>query len=360
MSRWMLSESRPHASIESIGAMLPKRVVTSADLMASTAHHTNIDLERLTGIHEHRVCGPDENSYTLSVGAAKDCLGRSRHPASDIELIIGASITRYVTGNAHRLEPALSLAIKEEIGASGAMSFDIANACAGMLTGVFLLCDFIRRGEIRCGMVVSGEDITGLGVNAARKIRHIWSPHLASLTLGDAGAAVIVERAPDGEPSIELAGFTTLAQHSRLCIGMPAPDAPGASMLTDARGIHRVAIADTPPLLDELLGQANLHLDDIDWLIPHQTSARAIEAGKQALLEHYGVVPKNVVVNVQSFGNTASTTHFVAMRRLLDEGRITAGERVMLLSLASGLEVGVVLFVVSDELVRAKESNDAH
>ncbi len=360
---WMLIEPRAkgsgavedpyRASIESIGVKLPERRVTSQELMASTRHHTNIDLERLTGIREHRVCSAGEDSLSLAIDAAKDCLRRSRHAPSDIEMIIDASITRYAGGpTTYRFEPPLSMSIKEAIGAPNAMSFDLSNACAGMMTGVFLLNDFIRRGVIRCGMVVSGELISGLGTTAAHDIRYIFSRQLASLTLGDAGAAVIVERAPDQRAGITLAGFTTLSEHSRLCLGAPSPHSPGARMFTKARTIHKVAIADTPPLLDDLLLETGLRLRDIDWLIPHQTSARAIRAGERELVGRFGEGPKNIVVNVEERGNTASTTHFLALRRYLDEGRFKAGERIMLLSLASGLEIGVVLFTVDEDLIR--------
>lgn len=359
---WMLTEtwrdatSGHAARFESIGVKLPERRLTSRELMASTRHPTNIDLERLTGIRERRVCGPGEDSFTLAVDAARDCLARSRHAAADLEMIVCASITRYVGGLTNRFEPPLSASIKEAIGAPDALSFDLTNACAGMMTGVFLLHDFIRRGVIRRGMVVSGEYISGLGVNAAQDIRWILSPQLASLTLGDAGAAVIVERAPEGKPGIALVGFTTISEHSRLCLGAPAPHEPGARMFTKARTIHKVAIEDTPPLLDEVLAETGLRLDDIDWFIPHQTSARAIRAGERELVERFGSGPKHVVVTVDEYGNTASTTHFLALRRCLDEKRMKRGEKVLLLSLASGLEIGMVLLVL-DDLVEEPHGN---
>jgi 3-oxoacyl-[acyl-carrier-protein] synthase-3 len=242
----------------------------------------------------------------------------------------------------------LSLSIKEAIGAPQAVNLDLSNACAGMLTGVFLLNDFIRRGVIRCGMVVSGENISGLGTNAAREIRSLFSSQLASLTLGDAGAAVLVERAPDGKPGILLAGFTTISEHSRLCFGLPAPHGPGARMFTKARTIHKVAMQDAPPLLDAVLEQTGLRLADIDWLIPHQTSARAIKAGGRVLAERFGGGPKHMVVNCEEYGNTSSTTHFVALHRYLTEKRFQRGDKVMLLALASGLEIGVVLLEMDD------------
>jgi len=367
---WMLMEGQPsrgavHATrFESIGLKVPERRRTTRELLSMTRHHTDIDLERLTGIHEARVCSSGEDSLTLAVGAARDCLARSRYAAGDLDMVLSTSITRYAGGScpggageraaegssgaAYRFqfEPPLSLSIKDAIGADRAVSFDVANACAGMLTGVFILNDLVRRGAIRRGMVVSGEFISNLSTNALRSVRNIFSKELASLTLGDAGAAVIVDRAEDG-PGITLAGFTTISEHSRLCLGGPAPHSPGARMLTKGREIHRAAIQDAPFLLDNALGGAGLRLRDIDWLIPHQTSSRAI----RKLAERLGDQgPKHVVVNLENFGNTSSTSHFVALHRYLSEGRFQRGDKVLLLALASGLEIGVVLLVM-DELM---------
>jgi 3-oxoacyl-[acyl-carrier-protein] synthase-3 len=350
---WMLAQTShtgtPAARFESVGAKLPERRVTTRELMASTRHRTRIDLERLTGIHEHRVCGPGETSLSLAIDAARDCLSRSRYTGADLDMVISASITRYIDDTTHRFEPPLSLEIKQAIGATRATSFDISNACAGMLTGVFVLNDFIRRGVIRRGMVVSGEHITGLGKNAARDIRSIFSLQLASLTLGDGGAAVIVDRAPEGNAGIMLAGFTTLAGHSRLCLGLPAWHRPGAVMYTRARKIHDVAMADGPPLIGDALAKAGIRMAEIDWLIPHQTSVRAIRSGERALAEQLGGRPKHVAITVDDYGNTASTTLFLALHRYLTDGQFHAGDKILLLSVASGLEVGVVLLVM-DEL----------
>ena len=219
-----------------------------------------------------------------------------------------------------------------------------------MLTGVFVLNDFIRRGVIRCGMVVSGEYISSLDRNAARQVRSILSNQLASLTLGDAGVAAILERAPEGNPGITFAGFTTLAEHSRLCIGIPAKVGPGAAMFTKARTIHRVAIEDSPPLLADALEESGLSFADVDYLIPHQTSARAIRKAAREFAARLGMSPKNFVDNVAERGNTASTTHFVALYEYLEAGRFKKGDEILLLSLASGLEVGIVIFRM-DELV---------
>ncbi len=354
---WMALESPDSGSshgcrIESVGVKLPARMLTTKELMSRTKHRTHIELERLTGIHERHVVGSGENSFTLAVGAARDCLAHSEHEASDIEMLVSTSITRSKNGNAQSFEPPLSLSIKQAIGATKAVNFDLSNACAGMLTGVFLLQDLVTRGEIKCGMVVSGEYISHLSWNAAKEIRSLFSKQLASLTLGDAGAAVIVERAPDGAPGIEVIGFTTLAEHSRLCLAFPSTVGPGAQMYTKSRKLQKVAIEDMAPLVSEVIGKAGIDLADIDYLIPHQTSARAIRQGVREFARRLGAQPKHVVVNLEEYGNTSSTTLFVALHKYLEEGRMHKGDRVMLLALASGIEIGIAIFTIDNQVDR--------
>jgi 3-oxoacyl-[acyl-carrier-protein] synthase III len=150
--RWLALES-PHADgsqgcrIESVGVKLPAGRLTTRELMNQTRHRTHIQLERLTGIHERRVVGSGENSFTLATGAARDCLAHSGHRAPDIEMLINTGITRSRGEASQALEPPLSLYVKQAIGATRAVNFDLSNACAGMLTGVFILQDLITQGE---------------------------------------------------------------------------------------------------------------------------------------------------------------------------------------------------------------------
>jgi 3-oxoacyl-[acyl-carrier-protein] synthase III len=358
-SRWLLLDESPDggdaphvARIAGAGRCLPSTHLTTSALMASTRHQTDIDLERLTGIHERRVSDGGDDSFTLATAAALDCLAHSGHEATDLEVVISCSITKYRDELVQWLEPSMSIAVANAIGASRAVTFDVSNACAGMLTGVFILNNWIRGGSIRRGMVVSGEYISQLGQNAAAHVRNIMSRELASLTLGDAGAALIVERAPDGVPGINVTGFTTIAEHSRLCLAYPADHDPGARMFTRSQALQRAAIKDIPVLLKEVLDTAGLTIGEIDHIIVHQTSARAIRKGMAAITVALGGEPRNpAVVTVDHFGNTASTTHTVALIEELEAGRVLPGENVALVALASGLVIGVVLFTADDALV---------
>ena len=320
--------------------------------MSTTRHRTHIDLERLTGIRERRVSVGDEDSYSLATSAALDCIHRAGREAASVDAVISCSITKFRDGLTQWLEPTMSRAVADEIGAEQAMTFDVSNACAGMLTGVTIANNWIRQGTIERALVVSGEYISQLGQNAARHIRNIMSKELASLTLGDAGAALLLERASEGSGAIELAGFTTVADYSRLCLAYPTGHEPAARMFTDARGIHKAAMSNTPLLLHEVLDAVGISIHDIDHVITHQTSARAIRKGMAKVSASFGDKPRHdAVITVDRYGNTASTTHTVALVEELEAGHIRPGETIALIALASGLEIGIVLLTLDDELV---------
>ena len=358
-AHWLISEAtgKPGsaaftARLAAAGRHLPATHLRTDELMATTRHNTHIDLERLTGIRERRVATGDEDSYRLATAAAVDCLAEADCQPGDLDVVINCSITKCRGGMTQWLEPSMSSAIARAVGAEKAVTFDLANACAGMLTGVMVLNNWIRQGLVERGLVVSGEYISGLGENAARHIRGIMSRELASLTLGDAGAALLLERAPSGHGGILFAGFTTIAHYSRLCLAYPKDGDPGARMFTQSRAIQRAALADTPVLLQEVLDTLGISIGDVDHVITHQTSARAIRKGMAEMTERFGAGPRHeAVITVDRYGNTASTTHTVALIEELDAGRIRPGETVALIALASGLEIGVVVVTMDGELV---------
>jgi 3-oxoacyl-[acyl-carrier-protein] synthase-3 len=358
-NRWLVMEPSSDgevtpfcARLAGAGRYLPVTHLTTEALMSSTRHRTHIDLERLTGIHERRVSVGDEDAYSLATGAALACLDKAQRDASSVDLVISCSIAKFRGGLTQWVEPTMSSAVAQALGADDAMTFDLSNACAGMLSGVTVANNWIRQGSIERALVVSGEYISQLGQNAARHIRSIMSKELASLTLGDAGAALLLERAPAGSAGITLAGFTTVADYSRLCLGYPKGGEPGARMFTDARGIHQAAMSNTPMLLHEVLEAVGISIHDIDHVITHQTSARAIRKGMAKMSSVFGDAPRHdAVITVDRYGNTASTTHTVALVEELEAQHIRPGETIALIALASGLEIGVILLSLDEELV---------
>ncbi|MBN2632452.1 MAG: hypothetical protein JXR66_02775 [Bacteroidales bacterium] len=330
--------------IESIGVKLPSKILTTNELLEKLKIPCIRKFGLLTGIFERKVCSPDEDSFSLAVDAAKDCLSFSKYRAEELDMIINCSITKYKNGLSHLYEPTFSALIKNSVGATKAITFDISNACAGMLTGVYLAEKFIRQGIIKTCLVVSGEYISNICDHALKNIRTSLSAELSSLTVGDCGAAAIIERTADEKNGLIISGFTTLSRYSNLCTGRQNRRTPGGKMKTKSKKIHEAAISESVPIIKQALDLNQLSFHDIDWLIPHQTSRSSIISGANHYLEYFGEKPGQIAVTLKDTGNTASTTHFLALYKYLNEKRFNEDDKVMLLCFASGLIIGVIIF----------------
>jgi 3-oxoacyl-[acyl-carrier-protein] synthase-3 len=318
--------------IESIGVKMPVKRITTTELLKRIKTPCINKFGLLTGISERKVCSTGEDSFSLAVDAAKDCLSFSRYRADELDMIINCSITKYKDGLSHIYEPAFSTLISKVIGAGKAITFDISNACAGMLTGVYIAEKFIRQGVIKTCMIVSGE--------------------LSSLTLGDCGAAAILERATDENNGMIVSGFTTFSKYSGLCTGRQNRNAPGGRMKTNSKKIHDAAIYESVPIVKDALQKSNLSFKEIAWLIPHQTSRSSIISGANHYLGCFGEKPGQIAITLKETGNTASTTHFLALYRYLNEKRFKEDDIVMLLCFASGLIIGTVIFKMNKIVYR--------
>lgn len=333
--------------IESIGIKLPDKIVSTDEIMHKLKLSKPVQMERLTGISSRHVCSKTEDSLTLAVDAANDCLKNSAYKAEDIEMIICCSISKYVNGLNHIYEPALSLLIRQKLGNKKALFFDVSNACTGMMTGVFIANNYISRGIVSNCLVVSGEYISSLCTNAIQNINSQIHPEMASLTVGDAGAAVILYKSESDDDKLMVLEMNTLSEFSNLCMGYQSTRQPGGVMKTQMKKIHDVSIKNAPFAIEKALEKAGLKMSDIDFLIPHQTAKRSIQSGAGELAKYFHEKPGETVINIAETGNTASTTHFVTLYKYLHESKFKKGDKIMLLGFASGLVIGVVIFTMN-------------
>ena len=154
--------------IESIGTYLPAEVVSTDAVLAGCANDIGIPLERLTGIKRRRVAGHGEFSIDLARQAVADCLARSSYGPEEIDLVISCSISR-CDGPGHKFvfEPSTAARLRDQCDLANALAFDVTNACAGMFTGIAVADAFLRTGQVRRALVVSGEYITHLNRDGA-------------------------------------------------------------------------------------------------------------------------------------------------------------------------------------------------
>jgi len=349
---------------------VPRRVLTTRDLVAQMTTQPAFDLEDLTGILKRRHVDSEETTFSVSLSSMNDCLSHSKYSAEELDIIIVCSVSRFDSEKRIVYEPSIALLLKQEIGATNASFFTVGNACAGMGTAVHLLDKMIKAGMVNNGMVVSGEFISLISDTAVKEIKQAIDPQFASLTVGDAAVSVILEKTTgENDEGIEYSHFTTFAQFSELCFGLPSYESGNAAMYTDAIGIHREAIKHLSPFIHAVFQRkrAAQETDGWDysckWLIPHQTSSKAIAAGKKAIADYFGIDwdywnPTVVSRYLADFGNTASTSHFLTLGSGFKDGMIRDGDKAILLFQASGIVLGIISVKLGNLNGKGRQQDD--
>lgn len=356
-----MSTTELRTRIESLGAFLPAGLQTNEQLRLETPNLGSADVERITGIAERRVHDPDpaagEDSFGMALAAARDCLSVSRHRASGLDVVISTSITRIKDGNRFYFEPSFAGMLAERLGAKPALSFDVSNACAGMMTGVWLLDRMIRSGAVRTGMVVSGEQATRVARTATRELRDSYDPQFASLSVGDSAAAVILDASTDAADRIHYIELMTCAEYSHLCIGMPSDRTQGLALYTDNKKMHdRDRLRTWPRFHQDFLAKNGRTFADeeFDHVIQHQVGTRFIEYANRTGEAEFGApMPPSLHV-VEKYGNTATTSHFLTLREHRRKAAESAapgapsGASYLLVPAASGLVTGALSVTVTN------------
>ena len=337
-----------NTSVESLGVYLPEREVTTRAVVKGCRRRLLVPLERMTGIRSRRMAGETEFSVDLAKGAVTKCLAASRHAPTDIDLIIAANISKQDSAVAYNVEPTTAAVLRQHFGLHGALAFDLGNACAGVFTAILIVDELIRRGDVQRAMVVSGEYITHLTATAQRELDGIRDPRLACLTLGDAGICLLLEQGA----GFDFIDLYTVPEHAKLCVAHSA-ESHGAIMFTDSVALARAALTDVVPHFYSVVADGHVALDP-DFIIPHQTSSTAIKQASRVTNRQFGRTvchSGNVVDNLKHRGNTATTSHWVALNDLIDDTAVEPGQRVVFSITASGVTVGMAQYRV-DEFAR--------
>jgi len=317
--------------ISGFACYLPPNVKTSDDTVPNGTLPRGIDFKRLTRIESHHEVLEGQGSLELAVEASKQAIERAGVPMEEIDLIISCSVTKMSFDFENLIEPCLASHIGAALGLN-AQTFDVANACLGMVTGLMIADRRIKSGKIRHALVVSGEFLTGALYEALRKNLLFNQTSIASLTIGDAGAAYVIS--PCDEERTQFHEPITLAQHSQLCIGDAAIGRPGPAMRTHGKKLQSAALENLGAYLKRGLKSQDAW-DSHHHVISHQTTPRAVEKGAAIAAKIWG--HSDAVRSISHTGNTASTSHAAVLETLLEDGELASNQRVYLMAFGSGL-----------------------
>jgi len=326
-----------YAEMVSFAAYLPEKTVETKSFAGTKDLPGSLDFVRLTGITSHHEVAKGQGSLELAVQAGKKAISRAGIEPDSLGLIINASVSKMNAALDQHLSPSLATLVASELGAKNAQTFDVSNACAGMVTALMIAESRIKSGKIDYAMVISGEFITPIIDEAKRRNLYLTPRAIASLTVGDGSAAYILG-ASKHEGRIKFSEPVTFAQYNRHCIGQASKNHRGPQMRTKARDLQNGVMTNIGLFLQRSLTHMDVKWDQIDHTYSHPTTPKAVKKGAKIASDLLGEI--NFLHNESAdTANTASTTHGVLLEKSQNSGCLNSDETAILISFGSGLAI---------------------
>ncbi len=310
------------------GSALPKRAVSNAELAEQVDTSDDWIVER-TGIRNRYIAGDGETTSTLATEAARKAIEVAGIDPASVDLIVLATATPDQTF------PASATVVQNALGCNGGMAFDVAAVCSGFLYAVGIADSMLRTGAARRALVIGAETFSRI---------LDWEDRTTCVLFGDGAGAVLFEarEEPDESPRGILA--TSLhadGAHNQLLYVDGGPSTTGTVGHLRMRGkeVFRHAVVNLAEVLTEVLEQAGFQAGDLDWVVPHQANARILDATARKL----GLPREKVVVTVDQHANTSAASVPLALDVAMKDGRIRAGDLVMLEAMGGGFTWGASL-----------------
>lgn len=318
--------------ITATGQCFPPKVVTNGDLSKIMA--TNDEWIRTrTGIRERRWAEPGTGASQLGAPALKMALENRGMKASELDLIVVATVTPDTQF------PATACRIQDLLGASNAFGFDLNAACSGFLYAFTTAASMVAAGAVnRVGVV--GVDIMSTLINLEDRA--------TSVLFGDGAGAVIVERVEEG---LGILDFEHRVDGSGGCfLHMPAggslKPATAETVAAKEHYIHQSGSEVFKNAVREMADNSKLLLDrngfkgeDLRLFVPHQANIRIMDAAVKRL----ELDPARMMVNIDRFANTTAATIPTALHQAVEEQRVGKGDLVALAAFGAGFTWGSTL-----------------
>lgn len=322
----------PYAHITGWGMAVPERVLTNGEIARMVDTSDEWIISR-TGIRERRISDVDDTTASLATKAALEAIRVANLKPMDIDLIIVS------TSSPEHIFPATACIVQDRLGAVNAGAFDLSAACTGFIIGLNIATQAIRSGSLKNVVVIGSETLSRL-VN--------WKDRNTCILFGD-GAGAFVLQAGDEPAGLVSAVMRSDGSGGNL-LSLPAggsrmPTSPhtisnGKHYIhMNGREVYRFATRVMVQATREAMESAEVEIDDIHLVIPHQANQRIIEAAARGL----NIPLDKCVVNVNKYGNTSTASIPIATCEAIKQGRLNAGDKIVFVGFGAGLTWGAAV-----------------
>ncbi len=307
------------------GCAFPKRAVTN-DELAAMVDTSDEWISARTGIKSRFVC-TEESLAEICGEAAGKAIEKAGLTPADMDLIICSTL------NGDYITPSLACTVAEKLGVC-CPAFDINAACAG----------FVYALGVAEGFILSGRHKNILIVSAEKMSKHIdWHDRATCVLFGDGAGACVVTKGG----ALRFIRLTVKPDAGLLhidCGNGNSPFAPKKEtgyLHMKGQDVFKFAVTNIDTNVKLAMDSLNLTADDIDYFVFHQANRRIIEYARARL----GQPEEKMPLNIENYGNISSATIPILLDRMLDDGRIKPGTKLLMTAFGAGLTTGTCVLV---------------
>jgi len=314
-----------YAKIVATGSYLPSKILSNKDLegMVDTADEWIVDR---TGIKERHIVGDNETTSDMAYQASLQALDHAKMSPSEIDMIIVA------TSTPDSVFPSTACILQNKLGIKTNGSFDLQAACTGFIYAITTADCFIKSGMAKNILVVGSDSMSRIVDYTDRG---------TCILFGDGAGAVILQASD--EPGILGNEIHADGSYNSIltCDGHLYSGAIKGNpyVYMDGQAVFKFAVRSLTAVSKSLAKKVEVDLTKIDWVVPHQANLRILESTAKIL----GCSMDKVITTVDKHGNTSAASVPLALDIAVRDGRIKAGDLVLLQGVGAGFSWGASL-----------------
>ncbi len=316
-----------YAKFSSIGAYVPKKILTNEDL-SKIVDTSDEWISKRTGIKTRHIA-EDEVTSDLAYEASKIAIQRAGLENSDIDMIVFATITPDYFSM-----PSTAAVLADKLGIV-APAFDISAACTGFIYALATAKAFIESNMAKNILIIGAETLS--------KIVD-WTDRGTCVIFGDGAGAAVISATEDKTEAILDIDINADGKYQDYLItpgrGVKyGCDTKDIFMKMKGNETFKVAVKTLSKSVKDILERNSMTSDNIKYFIPHQANYRIIDAVARAI----NMPSEKSVLTVEEFGNTSSASIPMAMNKMYEEGKLHNGDMMLLDAFGGGFTWGSAL-----------------
>ncbi|MEZ5907880.1 MAG: beta-ketoacyl-ACP synthase III [Hyphomicrobiaceae bacterium] len=315
--------------IRGVGAYLPKRVLTNAEL-SRMVDTTDEWITERTGIRQRHIAADGELTSDLAIAASRQALVRAGIDPVDIDLIVLATATP------DRTFPATAVKVQAGLGIHKGTAFDIQAVCSGFIYALATADNFLRAGQSKRALVVGAETFSRI---------LDWEDRGTCVLFGDGAGAVVLEaqtlKGTRDDRGLLATRLRSDGRYEDLLYvdGGPSTSKYVGHLRMNGREVFRHAVQKISGVIEETLVMCGRGADEIDLFVPHQANKRILDGIARKL----NVGMDKIVLTLDRHGNTSAASIPLALNQALEDGRLKEGSLVLMEAMGGGFTWGAAL-----------------